>query len=368
MLLTKEVEVDVSGSCYNYYSNLGYNIPKRIDNRGRFTVPRNTIIKVKINDLPLTSNKRVRYKCDNCGKIIDIDYSDYTAKNFGLGDFCKQCSCVYVSGERCHMWNHNLTDEERYAQNISLRATKDKKKFVKKVLLRDNYKCLKCGNNTRDLQVHHLDGWHWCKERRYDVSNGATLCTKCHQNFHMMYGNKNNTKEQFFEWSKLSLEDIKDYNGNIQTCKKIIDPVNNIIIDNCMEYCNQHQLSFSNVYKCCNRNIDNKGCACNGIPYMWYDDYRNKSQEDLVKLYSNISHKLIVCVQLNTCFYSLSDIAIYLNINDTKTLRKNIKLHKPYKKYDWEYLYFYDGDKTKLKYITHEECVKHKNEIMKGGK
>lgn len=58
------------------------------------------------------------------------------------------------------------------------------------------FKC-HCGG---DLQAHHLDGYHWCVDRRYEINNGVTLCKECHYLFHNKYGNKNNTIEQFNEF------------------------------------------------------------------------------------------------------------------------------------------------------------------------
>ena len=45
---------------------------------------------------------------------------------------------------------------------------------------RDGYRCQDCGINSRDLQAHHIEPWARCPERRFDVSNGITLCASCH--------------------------------------------------------------------------------------------------------------------------------------------------------------------------------------------
>ncbi|WNM55253.1 hypothetical protein CoNPh26_CDS0166 [Staphylococcus phage S-CoN_Ph26] len=57
-------------------------------------------------------------------------------------------------------------------------------------------------NQNGYLHAHHLDGYHWCKDKRYDLNNGVTLCKDHHFNFHKQYGYKNNTKEQFEEYLK----------------------------------------------------------------------------------------------------------------------------------------------------------------------
>ena len=71
------------------------------------------------------------------------------------------------------------------------------------VIKRDNGKCVLCEENGK-LEVHHLDGYHWCKSRRYDIDNGVTLCSECHKEFHSIYTTKNNTEEQFkkFIWQR----------------------------------------------------------------------------------------------------------------------------------------------------------------------
>jgi 5-methylcytosine-specific restriction endonuclease McrA len=53
--------------------------------------------------------------------------------------------------------------------------------FRKSVLKRDKRKCMMpgCGSKTR-LNVHHIKKWASAHSLRYDISNGITLCKKCH--------------------------------------------------------------------------------------------------------------------------------------------------------------------------------------------
>jgi hypothetical protein len=51
----------------------------------------------------------------------------------------------------------------------------------KDILKRDGKKCKMpgCGSKSR-LQVHHIRKWSTASSLRYDLSNGITLCKKCH--------------------------------------------------------------------------------------------------------------------------------------------------------------------------------------------
>ena len=101
-----------------------------------------------------------------------------------------------MRGENNPNYNPNLTDEDREERRNLLKN----KEWRNKVFERDNYICKCCGKKGGSLNAHHLNGYHWDKEHRFDVSNGVTLCDKCHKNFHDIYGRKNNTLEQFEEY------------------------------------------------------------------------------------------------------------------------------------------------------------------------
>lgn len=94
----------------------------------------------------------------------------------------------------------NVTDEMRQ----QTRKVPERRGFLKAVLERDNYTCRICGKRGGDLVVHHLNGYNWDLENRVNPDNGITLCEKCHKGFHHIYGNGNNTKEQFIEYANQS--------------------------------------------------------------------------------------------------------------------------------------------------------------------
>lgn len=81
MLITKEVEVDVSGSAKQYYLNKGYKIPQYFNKKNnRYIVKQGTKIRVKVEDLPPTTKHRIVYLCDSCNKEFEVDWASYQKK------------------------------------------------------------------------------------------------------------------------------------------------------------------------------------------------------------------------------------------------------------------------------------------------
>ena len=108
------------------------------------------------------------------------------------GDINSCGKCSRPKGEQHHNYNP-LSD--RYSRRDSV----EYKTFAKQVFQRDNYKCVICGS-AKKLNAHHLNGWHWYPQGRFDPNNAVTLCgdqNGCHMTFHKMYGKKLNTKIQF---------------------------------------------------------------------------------------------------------------------------------------------------------------------------
>lgn len=62
--------------------------------------------------------------------------------------------------------------------------------------------CLKCGGQN-NLHAHHILARRFAEKTRVDFSNGATLCAKCHREFHRIYGKKNQSVDDFCKWMKM---------------------------------------------------------------------------------------------------------------------------------------------------------------------
>jgi hypothetical protein len=145
-----------------------------------------------LEDKYINSQTPMRFICD-CGRE-----SSTTFGNFTRGVRCKQCAIDNMKGENHPNWNPDLTVEERENE----RNIEGYSEWRNAVYKRDSYTCQSCQQVGGNINAHHLDGYHWCKDKRTDINNGVTLCDDCHTEFHSTYGKRNNTKEQFEEWIK----------------------------------------------------------------------------------------------------------------------------------------------------------------------
>lgn len=112
----------------------------------------------------------------------------------------KYCSakCMYMAGGRkgsplSKESKINLSKRYIGEGNPSWRGgvSKDRKRqsyeeqnghkiWRKAVFERDNYTCVNCNKKGCYIEADHIKPWARFKELRFDVSNGQTLCKKCH--------------------------------------------------------------------------------------------------------------------------------------------------------------------------------------------
>lgn len=88
------------------------------------------------------------------------------------------------------------------------RATPEYISWRKLVFSRDMYTCKRCGAHSGGgksirLNAHHIYNWSDHPELRYDTDNGITLCEKCHNEFHSIYGKRNNNQDQLTSFLQL---------------------------------------------------------------------------------------------------------------------------------------------------------------------
>lgn len=147
-------------------------------------------------------------QCD-CGEKVKVSR---TGLNAG---WKKSCGCLkresgsknlmktlsLRSGKNHYNYNPLITDEERVKNRYSIYG-EDRRFWRRKVYEKYDYTCVCCKQRGGKLNAHHLNGYSWYEEGRYDVNNGVALCKSCHLDFHSKYGYGDNTKEQFEEYYK----------------------------------------------------------------------------------------------------------------------------------------------------------------------
>jgi len=180
-------------------------------------------VKQKFNEVGLeplfieykNSNETLEYRCKKCGNNGKISYINLkigkgcsgdckkekikktSLNRYGVDNYTKTLEYKQnFSGKKSPHWNSKLTEKDRI-KNRNIPENGTWRRFVYE---RDNYTCQVCDKRGYNIVAHHLEGWNWDKENRFNVDNGVTLCVTCHKDFHDKYGRGDNTKEQFKEY------------------------------------------------------------------------------------------------------------------------------------------------------------------------
>lgn len=328
-LITKEVNLSIGGKNISYLRDKGYILPTTENRYGRLIVPKGSTVKVKVEDLMPNSSVFVDIKCDYCNKIFKRRYYQYTASNHNGKFYCKNCSSkAQLSGTKSPSWNSSIDPKEREIN----RNYQEYHDFIKRVLTRDNYTCQCCGKQiNHNAEVHHLDGYNWCIEKRTDDTNGITLCSTCHSNFHSIYGKGNNTKNQFEEWINKTVE-LLHYDGEISSARKVYCIENKTIYKNAKDVANTFNVDVSLIYFICEKikyqlkdgTYVLKYKNVKGKHFLWYDDFLNMSKEDIDKYLldcsQNNKYKSVICLTTNEVFAKVIDASKKYGIKNSSNI------------------------------------------------
>lgn len=319
MLLDKEVKINLKGCRYiKHYESLGYKIPRKTNGIINYEVP----FYIKIKDLSKGSDVKVKCSCDykGCDKILNITYYNYNKTNHNGKTYCHTHAMkVLNSGKNHSQWDNNKSQEERETGRIY----QGYHNFINRVLNRDNFTCQICGSNlSNTLEVHHLDGYSWCKEKRTDETNAITLCHNCHCNFHNMYGKGNNTKKQFLEWINKKDIILETYNDTIPNSRWAYCIETKEIIKNIKDYCKNKNIYNSIIYNCCN---NHKILSDKGFHYIWYDEYINMNNQEkdswLIYRLNNERPKYIICINTLQVFRGAPSAAKWCGLSSPSSIQ-----------------------------------------------
>ena len=121
--------------------------------------------------------------CQCCGKrIIWKSSKPYST-------FIKQKFCSKKCSDKCGV-RYKGKDNPNWKGGRQIRDMNKQLKWSRKVFKRDNYTCQDCGQRGGDLQAHHIKGFTDYPELRWKLSNGRTLCKKCHYKTYTFHGNQ----------------------------------------------------------------------------------------------------------------------------------------------------------------------------------
>lgn len=116
--------------------------------------------------------------CQRCGKEFSHKAGS-TYATFKTQKFCSK-PCADVGGKRYFgpenaNWNGNPRRKHRESKQAA---------WARAVISRDLATCQKCGATDIELQAHHVQPYAEHPERRWDISNGLTVCAPCHWQIH----------------------------------------------------------------------------------------------------------------------------------------------------------------------------------------
>jgi len=116
--------------------------------------------------------------CKYCGKRFSMRDGEIVT-NYRRRKFCSRF-CADKGGFRYSGPDHQNYKEDARRKNRG----GSHHKWVNAVISRDKATCQECGATDVELHAHHIKSYKDYPELRFDVSNGLTLCHKCHWQLH----------------------------------------------------------------------------------------------------------------------------------------------------------------------------------------
>lgn len=122
----------------------------------------------------------------NC-VVCNIEFEPKTNRS-------KTCSkkCLIKHFQLTSKWDRNPNWKGGVCSLNQVERRSNKfKEWRLSVFERDKYTCQDCGKLGGTLHAHHILPFATYKELRFEISNGKTLCYKCHKTYHPSMNFKN---------------------------------------------------------------------------------------------------------------------------------------------------------------------------------
>lgn len=178
-LITKEVEVKISGLNYQWYVDRGYTFEKEYFTRsdGKPGAKFKPII-VKVEDLKPNSRIYVDVVCDKCGDTKSIQYASYTQAINRSGEYY----CIH-----CNKYHREQTCIEKFGTAHPAQLPEMKEKSKQKCLEKYNVEYAICSPQVRE-KVIQSNIKHWGVE---NVSQSEIIKEKKRQKSIEKFGTEN---------------------------------------------------------------------------------------------------------------------------------------------------------------------------------
>lgn len=96
----------------------------------------------------------------------------------------KSCGCLKIEMNMKRYENGGHTGNYHSIRRKA-DSSKQSRAWKKSIYERDNYTCQSCNlKSIGGMCAHHIKEWSLYPDMRFDVSNGITLCRKCHTKIH----------------------------------------------------------------------------------------------------------------------------------------------------------------------------------------
>lgn len=115
-------------------------------------------------------------KCENCGN--KFRQGDKNLAVFSQRKFCS-VKCQFEG-----QYRPSGEDHPNWQGGSSRKRRSKHAAWARNVISRDNATCQKCGATEVELHAHHVKSYAQHPELQYDMTNGITLCFRCHWEEH----------------------------------------------------------------------------------------------------------------------------------------------------------------------------------------
>lgn len=122
-----------------------------------------------------------------CGQMVWLMYDFFFFSNeddyINLTERCKEVWVVIrrdLEYQKKHKRAWRFPEDEKKA----IRNSNEYAEWRKNVFERDQYTCKACGRKGGEINAHHIKHFAEYPELRLELSNGVTICKKCHRKVH----------------------------------------------------------------------------------------------------------------------------------------------------------------------------------------